>query len=362
MLADLALRDGRSVGAFDLYGDLDLRRGGGRVMALPGGSLTALVDAAVQLPAHGVVYGASFENHPALVTRLAERHALLGNGPQTLRAARDPQRLASALGDAGLRYPRTVAAAPEDRSGRWLRKPLLGGGGTRVRAWRGGALPADAVAQERIDGVACSAAAVGDGVDAAVLGVTEQLVGRSSFGVRGYRWCGNVVPPRLPAGERDALRSQARAICSCLAGAFALRGLFGVDVIWDGERAWTVEVNPRPTASLEAIEDAYGLGVFGAHLRACAGELPRVVGERARAAGKAVLFATEDVVVGDSVSWLERGVRDVPHPGERIAAGRPICTVVAVAATPEAALRSLEEQAARLRAELEPRVGVAAGG
>jgi predicted ATP-grasp superfamily ATP-dependent carboligase len=55
-------------------------------------------------------------------------------------------------------------------------------------------------------------------------------------------------------------------------------------------------------------------------------------------------------------------VRDVPHPGERIGAGRPICTVVAQAATPQDALAQLEEQAARLRAELEARVEVAAGG
>jgi predicted ATP-grasp superfamily ATP-dependent carboligase len=362
MLADLAMRAGQPVAAFDLFGDLDLRRGDARVVALPGGSLTALVDAAVQVPARGVVYGASFENHPALVARLAERHPLLGNGPRTLRAVRDPQRLGSTLRDAGLMYPRTFAEAPDDRSGRWLRKPLRGGGGTRVRAWRGGALPAGAVAQQRIDGVACSAAAVGDGVDAVVLGLTEQLVGRRAFGVRGYRWCGNVVPPRLPTGEREALLGQARAICSCLAGAFALRGLFGVDVVWDGERAWTIEVNPRPTASLEAVEAAYGLAVFDAHLRACAGELPRIASDRAGAACKAVLFATEDVVIGDSVRWLECGVRDVPHPGERIAAGHPICTLVAVAETPQDALNELEEQAARLRAELEPRVEVVAGG
>jgi uncharacterized protein len=362
MLADLARRDGQSVAAFDLFGDLDLHRGGARVVALPGGSLTALVDAAMQVQARGVVYGASFENHPALVARLAERHALLGNTPQTLRAVRDPQRLESALRDAGLAYPRTFTGVPGERSGRWLRKPLRGGGGARVRAWRGGALPAGTVVQERIDGVACSAAAVGDGADAVVLGLTEQLVGRRAFGVRGHRWCGNLVPPRLPAGEHEALLGQARAICSCLAAAFALRGLFGVDVMWDGERAWTIEVNPRPTASLEAIEAAHGVGVFGAHLRACRGDLPRVESEPAGAAGKAVLFATEDVVIGDSVRWLENGVRDVPHPGERIAAGHPICTVVAVAATPQDALTALEAQAARLRAELESRVEVVAGG
>jgi predicted ATP-grasp superfamily ATP-dependent carboligase len=184
-------------------------------------------------------------------------------------------------------------------------------------------------------------------------------VGQHAFGVRGYRWCGNIAPPRLPAGEREALLGQARAVCSCLAGAFALRGLVGVDFVWDGERAWTVEVNPRPTASLEAIR---GVNAFGAHVQACAGTLPRVDAVHNGAAGKAVLFATDAVVVGDSERWLERGVRDVPHPGERIAAGRPICTVVAEAATPEEVLAQLEDQAARLRAELAPCVGVAACG
>jgi predicted ATP-grasp superfamily ATP-dependent carboligase len=362
MLADLAVRDGQRVVAFDLFGDLDLRQSVSRVVTpseLGGGRLSALVDATAMEEASGVVYGASFENHPALVARLAERHALLGNAPATLRAVGNPARVGAALRDAGVPYPRTFLTAPPERSRRWLRKPLRGGGGTRVHEWRGGALPARAFVQERIDGLACSAAAVGDGVDAVVLGLTEQLVGQRAFGVRGYRWCGNIVPPRLPAGERDALLDQARAICSCLGGAFALRGLFGVDFVWDGERAWTVEVNPRPTASLEAIR---GVNAFGAHLQACAGRLPRVDVAHSGAAAKAVLFATDAVVVGDSERWLERGVRDVPHPGERIAAGRPICTVVAEAATPAEALAQLEDQAARLRAELAPRVGVAVGG
>jgi predicted ATP-grasp superfamily ATP-dependent carboligase len=375
MLADLARRDGERVVAFDLFGDLDLRRSASRVVTpseLGGGGLSALVGAAAMEEASGVVYGASFENHPALVARLAERHALLGNAPGTLRAVRDPAMVGAALRDADVPYPRTfVTGLPNasvcstgERSRRWLRKPLRGGGGTCVHEWRGGALPAGAFVQERIDGLACSAAAVGDGVDAVVLGLTEQLVGQRAFGVRGHRWCGNLVPPRLPAGEREALLDQARAICSCLAGTFALRGLFGVDVMWDGERAWTIEVNPRPTASLEAIEavGTHPPGVFDAHLRACAGELRRIEPECLGAAGKAVLFATENVVIGDSVRWLERGVRDVPHPGERIAAGRPICTVMTTAATSQDALAGLEEQAMRLRAELEARVEVAAGG
>jgi uncharacterized protein len=342
MLADLAMRAGQRVVVFDLFGDLDLRRNADRVVTR--GDLTALVDAAVAEAPGAVVYGASFENHPALVERLAERHTLLGNPAATLREVRDPARLGAALGD--LPYPRVADTAPS--SGRWLRKPLRGGGGIRVHDWRGGALPAGTFLQERIDGVACSAAAVGDGTDAVVLGLSEQLVGQRAFGARGYRWCGNVVPPRVPAA---GLLEQARAVCSRLAAAFALRGLFGVDFIWDGVLAWTLEVNPRPTASLEVIEAAYGTAVFG--------ELPNTAGEPLRAAGKAVLFATEDVTVGDTERWLERGVRDVPHPGERIAAGRPVCTVVTTAATPDEVVDRLEAEAARLRAEL--RVEVAAG-
>src|SRR5262245_10153971 len=131
MLADLARRD---VVAFDLFGDRDLA---GRVVTR--GSLSELVDAAVAEPAGEVVYGASFENHPALVARLAERHSLLGNTPETLRAVRDPARLVSA--------PRMTLTEPS--SGRWVCKPLRGGGGIRVRDWRGGAPPAGTYLQQR---------------------------------------------------------------------------------------------------------------------------------------------------------------------------------------------------------------------
>src|SRR4051794_17880983 len=201
MLADLARRDGRPVLAFDLFGDLDLRRRASRVVT--GDGLSALVDAATAEPPGEVVYGASFENHPALVARLAERHALLGNAPETLRAVRDPIRLGATLRGAGFPYPRTSLTAVGDRSHRWLRKPLRGGGGTRLRNWRGGALPAGGVVRERIAGLACWAAAAGAGVDAVVLGPTERFVGERPSGARGYRCCGKMVPPRLPAGERE---------------------------------------------------------------------------------------------------------------------------------------------------------------
>jgi predicted ATP-grasp superfamily ATP-dependent carboligase len=274
---------------------------------------------------------------------------------------RDPAELGACLLAAGLAYPRTFGAAdalpPAGRSGRWLRKPVRGGGGRGVREWQGEALGADVVVQERIEGLPCSTAAVADGRSAVVLGVSEQLIGRPSLGARGFAWCGNVVPPRLGAAQRDELEVAAREICTHLALAFGLRGLFGVDLVWDGERAWVVEVNPRPTASLECIAAAHGVAVLAAHLAGCAGRLPRIAGDGSlpsprRAAGKAILFAAEDVRVADTRGWPERGIRDVPHPGEYIAAHRPICTLVSVQRSPDAVLADLEARAAALRAEL----------
>ncbi len=212
--------------------------------------------------------------------------------------------------------------------------------------------------QEHVSGLACSVAAVADGHSAVVLGVSEQLIGRRELGARGYAWCGNLVPPRLGAAGRLALARAAGTVCAHLARAFGLRGVFGVDVVWDGERAWVVEVNPRPTGSLECVEAAHEAGVFAAHLEGCAGRLPSIAAAPApcRAAGKAILFATRHVRLGDTRGWPNRGIRDVPHPGERIAAGRPICTLVAVEESPEAVLADLEARAAALRAELRERV------
>jgi uncharacterized protein len=364
MLAELGVRAGYDVVALDRFGDFDLQRLCPSVSVR--GGMAALVQAAETVEAPAVIYGAGLENKPALVTRLASGRRLLGCARETLERVRDPFALGASLRAAGAPYPTTLAGreAPRlaDRSRRWLRKPVRGGGGRGIRAWRGGALGDGAVVQEQIAGLACSAAAVADGRAATVLGVSEQLIGHRGFGARGYAWCGNLVPPRLGEAERHALAGAARTICAHLAREFALRGLFGVDLVWDGERAWVVEINPRPTGSLECVEAAHDVGVFAAHLEACAGRLPSAAtaGAPRRAAGKAILFATRDVRVGDTRDWPARGIRDVPHPRERIAAGRPICTLVSVRESSYAVLADLETRAAALRAELRERAGIGA--
>jgi uncharacterized protein len=335
MLAELAVRSGHDVVAFDRFGDMDLRA------LCPAHGVPArmaeIVEAAARAEAPSVICGAGLENRPDLVKRLSEGRELLGCPPSVLARVRDPATLSASLRAAGFHYPRTSGSGPPAR--RWLRKPVRGGGGRGIREWGGEELPDGVMLQERIDGVPCSVAAVGDGSAAAVLGVTAQLIGRASLGGRGYAWCGNVTRASMP---------EADAICSHLAADFRLIGLFGVDFVWDGEHAWVVEVNPRPTGSLEL----FGAGVFDAHLDACAGRLPAPAVAGEGSAGKAIVYATRETDVGDTRGWPARGIRDVPHPGERIDAGNPICTLLATGPTPEAVLAELDDRAGALRAEL----------
>jgi predicted ATP-grasp superfamily ATP-dependent carboligase len=107
-----------------------------------------------------------------------------------------------------------------------------------------------------------------------LLGLTEQLVGQPAFGATGFNYCGNLVPPPLPSDELAALLREVRALITYLAEIFGLRGLNGLDFIWHAGRAWAIEINPRPSASLELLDLAYGLRVFDAHVRSFGGNCP----------------------------------------------------------------------------------------
>lgn len=323
MLAELAVADGYEVVALDWFGDVDLRAVAAGGTAPSSDGLAALAE---DIEADAVVYGAGFENRPDLVGRLARGRELLGTPAELLSAVRDPSEVAAAARAAGARAPETRSvdelpgAGPA--GGAWLRKPRLGGGGRGVRRWAGGRLRPTEILQRHVSGMSCSAVAIGDGRRAAIVGLTEQLHLLGAF-----RWTGNVAPPRLPAEELAELHGQLGAVCAEVAKRFGVRGAFGVDAVWDGRHAWVVEVNPRPPASLEL----FGPGGFEAHVCGARGHgLPAGVtppGPRC-ARVKLVLFADRDLRAPDPDWWPAGLVRDIPHAGEMIKRGAPVCTLV----------------------------------
>ena len=349
-LAESAVCAGATVVTVDYFGDLDQERlcethplrERGR-----GYSAAAILEVARELSYDAVVYCGGLENHPGVVAELARDRVLLGNAPDALRRVRDPRALFRYLAGRGIAVPDTRSATdPLPDPGHWLLKPARGGGGQGVRPWEGQPPTSSQIVQELVDGVSASASFVADGRRSMVLGWTEQL--RTP---RGFRYAGNVMPLEGGAAAREAVD----AIADALTQEYGLRGLNGFDFILRGDRPVVLEVNPRYCASMELVERATGASVWSLHLTACQGQLPARVDEAPGVWGKAIVYASRTVAVPDTTTWLlDRGVRDVPHPGEVIHAGHPFCTVLASGPTRSGCETALQTEAARIRAECAP--------
>lgn len=353
-LALSAARAGWAVTAADAFGDLDLRACAAVIVSrtADGGFDPAAAALATRdIPADFAAYTANFENHPEAVAALARGRRLLGNSPAVLRRVRDPLSLMRALRRRGFETPLTRAApprAPLERGRRWLLKPRRSGGGHGTSAWRPGRPVARyQYLQERIAGLPGSVVFVANGRRAHVLGLSRQLVGRGDFGAGGFRYCGSLMGPGVFPVE-EALRRRAEALAQAVVEAFGLVGLNGVDFVARAGVPWPIEVNPRFSGSMELLERGASVPLFAHHAAACGGRLPdRATPDLTSVHGKAIVFARRDVVTGATLRWLgDPAVADIPHPGERIARGRPICTVFATGRDPDGCVRALVAKAA----------------
>jgi predicted ATP-grasp superfamily ATP-dependent carboligase len=336
-LAVSAARAGYQVTAIDAFGDLDLRAAA-KVIALrsPGTRFDAdvAVTAGQTIPAPLVVYTSNLENRPDAVARLARGRILLGNPAALLARVRNPMLLSAALRKRGFVVPITRArpATGPGEAG-WLLKPRRSGGGHGITRWHPGQpIPRHSYLQERISGVPGSVIFAADGSSAVILGLSRQLVGDWRFGARSFRYCGSLLgSPSTPvfARQEEILRT-ASALAVAVTRDFGLVGLNGLDFIARKGVPYPIEVNPRYSASMELLERAHRLSVFEMHLAACRARLPVMAIGRAGVEGKAVVFAKQDLTLGNTRPWLgRRSLADVPHPGEQIERGRPICTVFA---------------------------------
>jgi predicted ATP-grasp superfamily ATP-dependent carboligase len=354
-MAVSAHRAGYRVTAVDAFGDADLRAVAD-VIALrrvigEGYGPEAAARAARTVGADTVAYTSNFENHPLAVTMLARGRRLLGNPASVLERVRNPITLMRALRRGGFAVPVTRASLPGPGgvARRWLLKPRRSGGGLGTSLWRPGRpVPRLAYLQERIAGVPGSIVFVADGRRAVPLGLTRQLVGERAFGAAGFRYCGSLLAAGgSPLFERQqALLSRAVLLARAATEAFGLRGLNGLDFIAHRGVPLPIEVNPRYSASMELVERATDISLFAVHAEACAGRLPDAPAPPERVHGKAIVFAREDVVVRDPARWTGADVADVPFAGERIARGRPVCTLLADAVDGKRCIRALTAAAA----------------
>ncbi|HMD88547.1 MAG TPA: ATP-grasp domain-containing protein [Anaerolineaceae bacterium] len=367
-LAESAVASGYNIVGLDAFGDWDLqtmcecyslRRDFHHRFSANG-----LYKASRRLSFDAVVYTANLENYPDIVGRLAKNSLVLGNSKEVLMRVRHWPSLYSILKKEGFRSPITLYELEErqmETSQKWLIKPMHGGGGHQMSFWRAGKkLRQGSMLQEYYSGISCSASFVSNGVEAVVIGMTEQLTGLPEFGGREFTYCGNLLPLIYAEDNADTsqILDQIQRIANLLTREFNLVGVNGMDFIINEGQVYLLEVNPRYSSSMELIERAYHLPIFDLHMRAISkGELPdfdiaKKTVNPERFYGKAILYAEEDGQAPRTETWIERDIRDVPHPGETLFRGKPICTVLADGTTRNDCYAKLVAQVDKLKGEI----------
>lgn len=327
-----ALRAGRQPVAIDLFADRDLCAMGPALRIPVADYPAAIPERSRSFPVGPWMYTGALENHPDLVDQLAAERPLWGNPGAVLRQIRDPFLLHESLRAARLPAPRIRARACEcDSTRSWLWKPRSSGGGLGIRPLTPGdpdSLPGFSL-QERIDGPSGAALFVASKRGCELLGISRQWLADGSFLYQGS------VGPWEPGAVATA---QLRAAGDHLARHFGLAGLFGVDFLLNGDKAWVVEVNPRYTSSVEVHELATGRSLLAEHIRVFdqGAALPVEPGRARGVVGKAILFAPQALSfpAGSSGKPLRQpsgwpGFGDIPQVGEVIGPGEPVFTLYA---------------------------------
>ena len=343
----IAALSGRALGAsarragfapliVDAFGDEDTRAIAKAYRGLPeatraGFRARSLIPALEALAAEagepplGLVLGSGFEDTPKLVAALARRFPLLGNPAHVIARAKDPASFFPLLDTLAIPHPETQAAPPAQPEG-WLSKRIGGSGGAHVVPSSAAKSGAGRYHQRRLSGGPVSLLAVAQRDHLAIAGFSRQWT--VGAGPRPYRYGGAVVPASLDAAAENRMTAAAEAVGRAL----RLVGLVSFDFLLADGVPYLLEVNPRPGATLDVIDDPSG-ALFAAHVAACRGEmlaLPPLPAPGPRAVG--ILYADQGALV-PAVSPWPSWTADRPMPGTRIPRHRPVATVLAAGET-----------------------------
>lgn len=364
LLAQSAARGRCPVCALDLFDDADTRRVALHSEAVdpragdgPGFDREDLLRRAARLcpPSGclGLVYGAGFEDDTETLAQLARGRDLFGNPPELVERLKDPVRFFGMLDQLAIAHPDTALAPPAHRRG-WLYKRRGATGGAHVID--AGAVDVDAAAgqgyfQRREAGRNLSVLFLADGREAAVIGISRQLT--RGLGRHRFAYAGAVGPIELPA----ALYRKLRDAIDALVARTGVVGCNSLDFLLDGDRLSVLEINPRPSATMDLYDDDWAAGLFDAHLNACRGRLPRAAAVRRPRAARAhaIIYARRPLQIrADTAfaSWCS----DLPRPGSRVALDAPICTVHAEAVDVQGALQLVRRRRQRTELELATQV------
>ncbi len=367
-LAQAAVRSRYRPLVADLFADLDTCELAEAVVRVEGSIEEGFDEASLRAALHhlrqsrpviGLVYGSGFEAQPQTLAAIGEAFPLLGNRPEAVQRLKDPVRLAQLCHSLGIDHP-AIALMPPSGPDRWLRKRRGASGGQHVSWSR--APDSRCYWQAHVEGRPVSLSFLADGRRALVLAATEQWPDPSPSSP--FRFGGVARPAELA----ESLERQLAAVVARIVEASGMVGLGSADFLVGDGSSNLLEINPRPGAALDVLDDRDGQ-LFHWHVESCRGRLPDRPARFLGAGAARIVYARDTIPAMPAIVWPDWAADRQP-PGTVVPAGAPLCTVTAatqsdvksaIRLVEERATAMLEETGTKAAAARQPSVNEAAG-
>lgn len=324
MLSQAAKNAGLKPLVIDLFADLDTQSYAEdfrRIESLAEQDLAPAVDDFVERYAvTDVIYGSGFEYYPDSLRYLDSRLTVLGNHPDVFARLQNKQAFFSTLDDLNIPHPEVAFNAPDIADG-WLMKPMQGQGGVGIQRYHDDFAAAPSVYWQKFQtGMPHSVLFLSDGQQIQVIGFNTQWSASLSE-TQEFVFSGVINSTDLPDKHKTAITGWLKRIVP----AFVLKGLNSLDFIHADECSYVLEINPRPSASMQLYDE----DLLVRHIRACQGAFANdALPSSAHPTGYQIVYAGQDLAIPDLFEWPE-WCMDLPEAGSLIRTGQPICSIIA---------------------------------
>lgn len=322
MLAQAAKKSGVKSLVIDVFADGDTQQYAQsyrQVASLSEQDITPAVEYFItHYGVTSVVYGSGFEYYPDSLSYLARRLVVFGNSIDVFLRLQDKLRFFLSLDELSIPYPE-VCFEPPNVLDKWLIKPFQGQGGLGIQRYTSRTQThVDVYWQKFQEGTLHSVLFLATGKEVQLVGFNRQWV-ISLNESQAFIFSGVI-------NNADLLNEQKNLITRWLEKLvikFGLKGLGSLDFIQAGDDFFVLEINPRPSASMQV----YNADLFSRHIKACQGELTDGYIKKGYS-GYQIVYATEDVTIPEGFQWPD-GAMDLPDAGVTCRTGQPICSIIA---------------------------------
>ncbi len=195
------------------------------------------------------------------------------------------------------------------------------------------------ILQEYIEGINVSSSVLSSHDEQKNL-VNTRLITEHDLGNDTFEYSGNILPldenslsmfnnNRTNIGRKnfniEELNEEMKNISEDLIRQFKLLGSNGVDYILDSDdELKVIEINPRFQGTYELVENALGINLLDAHIKACEGEIIEIPNPNQYSLKK-IIYARKQVLIGN---LNIPNVFDIPYKGVKIEKDQHLVTII----------------------------------